>query len=142
DVYYYNIISSSTIDGRILSKIMDKIEEISLVMGDKIYDIIGQIINEDDISQLYEELLDVPRAEWIPRILKRVEEIMENKKQTKKQIDQLLVGHRFDKSKLAEYETHVQVSIKNEDVKRFVFEFIKKYAGTIDFIDGNKDFYR
>ena len=80
DVYYYNMILPWTIDGQILSKVLDKIEEIKQSIGGegKVYDIIGQIISEDDISQIYEELREIPKSEWIPRITKRLDFIVES----------------------------------------------------------------
>ena len=55
-VFYYNFILNDTIDGFILDKLLAKMDTIRTVLGDKIYDVIGQLVREEDIVEIYSEL--------------------------------------------------------------------------------------
>ena len=57
DVYVYNFVAESSIDGkpiiegRILKRLLDKLEQIRAVMGsDRVYDVIGQILSLNDVN--------------------------------------------------------------------------------------------
>src|SRR5437899_11363574 len=57
NVYYYNYVvdKANSIDGFILARLLEKIEAIKAAMGEKVYDIIGLILKQEDIAKVYEE---------------------------------------------------------------------------------------
>ena len=55
DVYIFNFVSVLTVEGKVLEKLLTKLEEIRLAMGDKIFDVIGQILQLNNIQ--VEELI-------------------------------------------------------------------------------------
>ena len=50
DVYIFNFVSVLTVEGKVLKKLLDKLEEIKLAMGDKVFDVIGQILQLNNIQ--------------------------------------------------------------------------------------------
>ena len=102
DVYYYNFVidNEKSIDGYIFKKLLDKIEHIKEAMNGKIYDVLGRIISEEDISKLYTELTKVPYAERELKIKEFTEKIDANKERILRENEQLLTSNRFDKTKL------------------------------------------
>jgi len=54
-VRVYNIILANTIEGNILNKLFEKIEDIRRFLGDKVFDLIGSILSESDIKSLIVE---------------------------------------------------------------------------------------
>ena len=51
-VRVYNIILANTIEGYILDKLFEKVEDIKRFLGDKVFDMIGSILSETDIRRL------------------------------------------------------------------------------------------
>ncbi len=80
NVYYYFVLDpNNTIDGYIFNKLLEKIKSIKAVMKDKVYDVLGKMISEDDIVKIYEELLRAPKDEWEARI-RVIDDIIEEKR--------------------------------------------------------------
>ena len=67
-VRVYNIILANTIEGRILDKLFEKVEDIKRFLGDKVFDMIGTILSETDIRKL------VIEGEPIDVVLKDIDE--------------------------------------------------------------------
>lgn len=143
NVYYYNFILDPrhTIDGYIFEKLLEKIESIKNVMKDKIYDVLGRLVSEEDITSIYEELLKAPRDEWAARI-KKIDGILEEKKRLVEKINQLLSGHRLDRSKLEDMRHILKHSVDHNEVKRFVRVFLELCDGKMEEIDRDKEIYR
>jgi superfamily II DNA or RNA helicase len=55
DVYIFNFVSVLTVEGKVLEKLLTKLEEIRQAMGDRIFDVIGQILQLNNIQ--VEELI-------------------------------------------------------------------------------------
>ncbi len=55
DVYIFNFVASTTVEGRVLEKLLTKLEEIRSAMGDRVFDVIGQLLQVNDIR--FEELV-------------------------------------------------------------------------------------
>lgn len=55
DVYIFNFVSILTVEGKVLGKLLKKLEDIRLAMGDKVFDVIGQILQLNNIQ--VEELI-------------------------------------------------------------------------------------
>ena len=68
NVRVYNIILANTIEGYILDKLFEKVEDIKRFLGDKIFDMIGNILSEADIRRL------VIEGESIDGVLKDIDD--------------------------------------------------------------------
>ena len=140
-VHYYNFVLEETIDGYILKKILDKLEAIKRAMGDRAYDVIGRLLSEDDIPQLYEELIRAPKEVWTAKIV-RIENLMEERRRILEKVNSLLVGHKLDKSKLDEFKKVRLEAVDKGEVKRFVEVYLKHNGGDMKPVDESKEIYR
>ncbi|WP_069791009.1 helicase-related protein (plasmid) [Cyanobacterium sp. IPPAS B-1200] len=55
DVYVFNFVAINTVEGNVLNKLLRKLEEIKAVMGDKVFDVIGQLLQVNNIN--FEDLI-------------------------------------------------------------------------------------
>jgi len=55
DVYIFNFVAVNTVEGRVLEKLLQKLEEIRKAMGDRVFDVIGQLLQLSEIR--FEDLL-------------------------------------------------------------------------------------
>lgn len=55
NVYIFNFVALNTVEGRVLDKLFTKLEEIRNAMGDRVFDVIGQLLQLNDIR--FEELV-------------------------------------------------------------------------------------
>lgn len=51
-VRIYNVMLENTIEGRVLDKLFEKVEDIRRYLGEKVYDVIGSILTENDVRRL------------------------------------------------------------------------------------------
>ena len=131
NVYYYNFILSETVDGYILSKVLEKIEAIRRAMGERVYDVIGRLIDEKSIAEIYAELIKAPRDEWEPKIV-MVERIIETKQRVLQEVEGLLSGYRLDRSKLEDFRRVRLYSVDKGEVKRFIEVYVNRNGGRIE----------
>ena len=143
-VFYYNFVvdKDASIDGYILSKLLEKIENIKASMGEKIYDVIGIIIKPDDIAKYYEELLKVPKAHWEAKITELLEVIEENKNRVLKESNLLLEGHRLDRHTLENISKIRKNAVDIGEVKRFLHMFVESNDGKFEQISKSQDHYK
>jgi len=53
EVYVYNLVAEDTREGKVLKRLLDKLEEIKSALGsDKVFDVIGEILSDKNLSQL------------------------------------------------------------------------------------------
>jgi len=144
DVSYYNFIikNEKSIDGYILRKLLEKIEKIKEALDDKVYDILGRLVSEDDIAKLYEELAKIPHSMWEPKITELFEKIEENKARIMKENEQLLVAHRFDKTSLEDIQKIRKYAIDKGEVKRFIQTYLETHNGSCQIINSAEDTYK
>ncbi|WP_107668050.1 helicase-related protein, partial [Cyanothece sp. BG0011] len=55
DVYIFNFVATNTVEGNVLNKLLTKLDEIRNAMGDKVFDVIGQLLQLNDIH--FEDLI-------------------------------------------------------------------------------------
>ncbi|ERT08622.1 DEAD/DEAH box helicase family protein [Lyngbya aestuarii BL J] len=55
DVYIFNFVAVNTVEGRVLEKLLKKLDEIRAAMNDRVFDVIGQLLQLNDIR--FEELV-------------------------------------------------------------------------------------
>ncbi|MEM2233746.1 MAG: helicase-related protein, partial [Nitrososphaerota archaeon] len=142
EVFYYNFVLKDTIDGYILSILLEKIEQIKKALGERVYDVIGRLIGEERIAELYEELLRVPKAEWAAKIRAMEEEIERNRRRYLEEIERLLTGNRFDRTKLEEYRKLKLYSVDIGEVKRFVEVYLGSKDGKVIEVDREAEVFR
>jgi superfamily II DNA or RNA helicase len=49
DVYIFNFVSTDTVEGIILDRLFDKLEEIRVQLGDRVFDVVGQLLALNEI---------------------------------------------------------------------------------------------
>lgn len=54
-VYIFNFLAENTVEGRVLSKLLTKLEEIRSALGDRVFDVIGQLLRLNEIQ--FEEMV-------------------------------------------------------------------------------------
>ncbi|MFZ0895218.1 MAG: hypothetical protein WAZ77_12020 [Candidatus Nitrosopolaris sp.] len=140
-VYYYNFVINDTIDGYIIRRLLDKMESIMNAIGEKIYDVIGKrLVNEEEIINLYEELLRLPKEKWAAKI-KQIDGIIEEKKRILNQINELLLGYRLDRTKLEDMKKNIQGIITKDEVRmgqNLVLRWNCRYCNTDNIMGTHK----
>jgi len=72
DVYIFNLVAEDTREGQVLTKILDKLEEIKTKLGsDRVFDIIGEVFQGKNLYQLLIEA--VTSAKTMDEILKELD---------------------------------------------------------------------
>jgi hypothetical protein len=142
-VFYYNFVldPKNSIDGYILAQMLRKLENIKSALKDRVYDILGRMINQEDIMDMYEELLKAPKGEWSARI-RRLDGLIEEKRQMLAKIDGMLSGQRLDRTKLVEMKKIVRDAVDKYEVKRFVEVFIGKNEGKVQVVNEADESYK
>jgi superfamily II DNA/RNA helicase len=124
DVFIFNLVADDTIEGKILSKLFDKLEEIKQKLGsDRVFDIIGEVFLGKNLYQLIVEA--VVQAKTLDEIIKEIdievdEEYIRNVKSAlgeslaTKFIDYTRIKELFEKAK------------ENRLIPEYVDEFFKK----------------
>jgi superfamily II DNA/RNA helicase len=124
DVFIFNLVANDTIEGKILSKLFDKLEEIKQKLGsDRVFDIIGEVFLGKNLYQLIVEA--VVQAKTLDEIIKEIdievdEEYIRNVKSAlgeslaTKFIDYTRIKELFEKAK------------ENRLIPEYVDEFFKK----------------
>ena len=138
-VFYYNFVVDDkvNIDGYIMRKLVDKIENIKKAIGEKVYNIIGSIIDHNSIEQYYERLRRVPHAKWEPIITQFVDEIEYNKNRILEQSKQMLEGYRFDTSTIEDISRKMS-EIPEKDIHKLVQALVETQGGMITNIGENQ----
>lgn len=140
-VYYYNFILLGTIDGYILSKVLEKIEAIRQAIGDRVYDVVGKLLTEEAIASLYEELLKAPKEQWEAKI-KKVDDIIEERRRILNEINALLSGYRLDRTKLEEIKKVRLEAVDKGEVRRFIETYLEHKGGKIETLRPEDEVYR
>jgi superfamily II DNA or RNA helicase len=140
-VYYYNFVLPETLDGYILTRVFNKIETIKEALGDKVYDVIGKLLREEDIADLYNELLKAPKETWEAK-LKKLDGIIEEKKRILQIINSLLTGYRLDRTKLEEIRKVRLQAVDKTEIKRFIEIYLNHKGGKIEPISYEDELYR
>jgi len=144
NVSYYNFIidSESSMDGYIMKKLLDKIEQIKKSMGDTVYDMIGLLIGSDDFGRYYDELRKIPNDQWEPRVVEMLSKIESTRLDIEKKRALLMEGHRLDATSLDTIQNIRKNAVVIDEVKRFVHTFVTSNGGVMDLIDRGRGVYR
>ena len=143
NVSYYNFIvdSESSMDGYIMNKLLNKIEQIKESMGDTIYDVIGMLIGPDEFGRYYDKLRKIPSDQWEPKITEMLSKIESTKHDIEKKRATLMEGHRLDATSIDEIQNIRKSAVVIDEVKRFIHTFVTSDGGTMDLVDDRLGVY-
>ncbi|MBE9213631.1 DUF3883 domain-containing protein [Plectonema cf. radiosum LEGE 06105] len=126
-VYIFNFVAVNTVEGRVLDKLLTKLEEIRAAMGDRVFDVIGQLLQLNDIR--FEEL--VREATYTKanedEVLEQIEHL------DPKRLDALeeatgvaLATSHVDLTQIRRTQSQDYVSEEQRLMPRYVEEFFKR----------------
>lgn len=64
DVYVFNFVASNTIEGRVLARLLEKLDEIRSTLGDRVFDVVGMMlrVNDVDLENILRDAASNPRG--------------------------------------------------------------------------------
>jgi superfamily II DNA or RNA helicase len=131
NVFVYNFLAADTIEERVWNKVLEKLETIRNKLGDRVFDVLGRIVSEKEIHQLYRELLLAPKAEW-EAVAREIEERIDEKLDFLEQIERLLIRHKLSPEEFkAKYTIDLEKTVDEEEVKRFIDIYVRRHGGKV-----------
>ena len=131
EVYAFNLVAEDTREGKVLSKLMDKLEEIRKAMGsDKVFDVIGEIFYGKNLYQLILEA--VANTRRIDEILSEIDIKVDEKYITKikEALGESLATRHIDYTRIKEMaEKAKEYRLIPEYVEEFFKKAFKKAGG-------------
>lgn len=124
DVFIFNLVAIDTIEGRILSKLFDKLEEIKEKLGsDRVFDIIGEVFLGKNLYQLIVEA--IVQAKTLDEIIKEIDiEVDEDYiKKVKSALGESLATKFIDYTRIKEL---FEKAKENRLIPEYVEEFFKR----------------
>ncbi|MEH1798448.1 MAG: helicase-related protein [Nostoc sp.] len=137
DVYVFNFVAENTVEGRVLEKLLAKLEEIRKAMGDRVFDVIGQLLQLNDIrfEELVREATYTKASE--DEVLEQIERLDPKKLESLEQATGVaLATSHVDLSQIRRTQTQDYVSEEQRLMPRYVEEFFKRAC---DFMRVNLD---
>ena len=126
-VYIFNFAAQNTVEGRVLSKLLTKLEDIRKAMGDRVFDVIGQLLRLNDIQledivreATYGEAAEEEAIEQIEHL--DPERIAELEKAT----GVALATSHIDLSRIRRTQDQDYVSEEQRLMPRYIEEFFKR----------------
>ncbi|MEG3936096.1 helicase-related protein [Microcoleus sp. T3_B1] len=127
NVYIFNFVAINTVEGRVLDKLLSKLEEIRKAMGDRVFDVIGQLLQLNDMrfedflrEATYSKVSEDEVLEQLERLdPKRLEEL-------EKATGVALATSHVDLSQIRHTKTQDYVSEEQRLMPRYVEEFFKR----------------
>jgi len=121
-VYIYNYKTAFPIDNKVLDKILEKIEHIRTALGDRAVDVIGTLISEKEIMELFK----ISRTVGDVEAAGRADELIDQKLQLLKNIEEFLIKERFDLSKVLHLsrDENIDKRVVKFDIERFLLTFL------------------
>ncbi|MBW9223271.1 DUF3883 domain-containing protein [Methanothermococcus sp. SCGC AD-155-E23] len=133
DVYIFNFVAANTQEGKVLAKLLEKLEEIRKILGrDRVFDVIGEILAHENIDLpelILEAVLEGKRAE------KEIERL-ECNEGIKKVVCGDIVSKPPDIQEIKEMMEKAREKLDVEDIERFFKEAFKKAGGRLIEEDG------
>jgi len=85
-----------------------------------VFDILGRIISENMISEIYEELYLLPQKLWKPKIKAKIEEIEKTRKLVQEKIGSLLNGSKLNPQIYKDIQKIKRRAVDSGDIRRFL----------------------
>lgn len=127
DVYIFNFVSVLTVEGKVLEKLLIKLEEIRQAMGDKVFDVIGQILQLNNIQ--FEDLIreatyNQAAAEKVYETVEQIDQSVLEKLEEATGI--ALATSHIDLSQIQQTQRQDYISEEQRLMPRYVEEFFRR----------------
>lgn len=116
-VYIHNFKTAFPIDDAVLAKILEKMENIRRIFQDRAIDVIGSMISEKDMLEIFR----ISRTE--SSAVEKVDQIFNEKLEVFKDIDKFLIKQQFNLVNVKQMTEDVTRCINNFDIERFFLTY-------------------
>ena len=126
-VYIFNFLAANTVEGRVLEKLLSKLEEIRTAMGDRVFDVIGQLLrlNEIQFEEMVREASYTKASE--DEVLEQIEQLDHKRLEELEQATGVaLATSHVDLSRIRRTQDQDYVSEEQRLMPRYVEEFFKR----------------
>ncbi len=126
DVYIFNFVAANTVEGRVLEKLLQKLEEIRKAMGDRVFDVIGQLLQLNDIrfEEMVREATYAKASE--DEVLEQIEQLDPKRLEELEQATGVaLATSHVDLSRIRRTQDQDYISEEQRLMPRYVEEFFK-----------------
>lgn len=133
-VYVYNYKTGFKIDNHVLEKLLEKIEAIREAFGDRTVDVIGSLISEKEMMEIFRIVQTVGDTDAD----EKVRELLDEKLRLIDNIEQYMIKNRFDLTEILKASRKKQPGVVKFDVERFLLTYLSnKENGRYDNIGKN-----
>lgn len=113
DVFIYNFKTAFPIDEAVLSKILEKLENIRAIYGSNTIDVIGSMISEKEILEIFR----ISQGKGSP--VDKVDQLFKEKLDIFKEIEQYFIKDSFNLINVTSMTPDIDRCINNFDIERF-----------------------
>ncbi len=116
-VYTYNFKTAFPIDDAVLSKILEKMEHIRAIFQDRAIDVIGSMISEKDMLEIFR----ISRTD--SSAVEKVDQLFNDKLEIFKDIDKFLIRQQFNLVNVKQMTEDITRCINHFDIERFFLTY-------------------
>jgi SNF2 family DNA or RNA helicase len=127
DVFIFNFMAANTVEGRVLEKLLQKLEEIRNAMGDRVFDVIGQLLQLNDIrlEEMVQEATYAKASE--DEVMEQIEQLDPKRLEELEQATGVaLATSHVDLSQIRRTQDQDYISEEQRLMPRYVEEFFKQ----------------
>lgn len=117
-VFIHNFKTAFPIDDAVLKKIQEKMENIRMIFGDNAIDVIGSLISEKEILEIFRV------ARTIGSGVDKIDEILTEKIKILKDIEKFLIKERFNLTQIQQATRDLSQCINKFDIERFFLTYV------------------
>ena len=117
-VFIRNFKTAFPIDDAVLRKIQEKMENIRAIFGDHAIDVIGSLISEKEILEIFKAARSVGSG------VDKIDEILIEKTKILDKIDQFLIKNQVNLTQVQQNTRDLSQCINNFDVERFFLSYV------------------
>ncbi|QUH22358.1 DUF3883 domain-containing protein [Methanobacterium alkalithermotolerans] len=133
-VFIYNYKTGFAIDNHVLEKLVEKLEEIRLAFGDRTVDVIGSLISEKEMMEIFK----IARTVGDTDASDRVQGLIEEKLLLIDNIEHYMIKNRFDLTEVLRATRSIESGVVKFDVERFLLSYLSnRENGSYDPIGKN-----
>lgn len=140
EVFIYNLVADNTREGRVLARLLDKLEEIRKHLGDKVFDVIGEIFYGKKLYQLVLEA--AANARDVDEILNEIEIDVDEEylRRVREALGDSLAIREIDYTRIKDFSKKCkEYRLAPEYTEAFFIKAFKKAGGKIAKV---KDYYK
>lgn len=119
-VYIYNYKTGFAIDNHVLDKLVEKLEEIRLAFGDRTVDVIGSLISEKDMMEIFKitrTIGDTDASDMVEGLIQEKLTLIDN-------IESYLIKNRFDLADVLKATRSLKDGVVKFDIERFILSYL------------------